>query len=180
MSETSNRPVLVVGATGGIGRLVVEELLRRGLSVRAMTRNISSSNADILRSLANRAEGGGTLYLVEGDVTKFPTVLSAMEGCGACISCHGDRRFTNPVKDLMFKIWDPTNEFLGAWGPSKPDPFPIEWGGDFSWLDPAADPAHPWNTAFYGVRNGSRRRGHDTPASRQQNHVSLLHVCPPT
>ncbi len=160
--------------------MVVEELLRRGLSVRAMTRNISSSNADILRSLANRAEGGGTLYLVEGDVTKFPTVLSAMEGCGACISCHGDRRFTNPVKDLMFKIWDPTNEFLGAWGPSKPDPFPIEWGGDFSWLDPAADPAHPWNTAFYGVRNGSRRRGHDTPASRQQNHVSLLHVCPPT
>ena len=141
------------------------------MPVRALTRNISSPNADLLRSLASRDGVGGTLNLVEGDVTKFSTLLGAMEGCGACISCHGDRRFTNPVKDLMFKIWDPTNEFLGAWGPSKPDPFPIEWGGDFSWLDPAADPAHPWNTAFYGVRYGSSPAAAAIPTARVPRHT---------
>ena len=30
-------------------------------------------------------------------------------------------------------MWDPSNEFLGAWGPTKPDPVPEEWGEDYSW-----------------------------------------------
>lgn len=116
-----------------------------------MSRNVSSLAAAALSSLANDIGSSAGFELVEGDVTQLPSVVDAMQGCEACISCHGAVRFTNPIKDLMFKIWDPTNEFLGAWGPSKPDPFPVEWGGDFSWLDPAVDPAHPWNTAYYGV-----------------------------
>jgi len=31
------------------------------------------------------------------------------------------------------QMWDPSNEFLGAWGPTKPDPIPEEWGEDYSW-----------------------------------------------
>jgi nucleoside-diphosphate-sugar epimerase len=74
-----------------------------------------------------------------------------MQGCQACISCHGSSRRTRPLLDLLYKLWDPSNEFLGAWGPSKPDPVPAHWGADFSWLDPAADPAHPWNTNYLGM-----------------------------
>jgi uncharacterized protein YbjT (DUF2867 family)/RimJ/RimL family protein N-acetyltransferase len=38
------RPVLVIGATGRIGGFVVDELLRRGASVRAMTRDRAAAN----------------------------------------------------------------------------------------------------------------------------------------
>ena len=173
MTEISDRPVLVVGATGNLGRLVVDELLRRGIAVRAMTRNISSPSAAFLSNAAKDVSADGAFELIEGDVTNFASVLDAMQGCHACVSCHGARRFTNPVKDLLFKIWDPTNEFLGAWGPSKPDPFPKEWGGDFSWLDPAVDPAHPWNTAYYGVRGRRPAAFLPTRVSREREKREL-------
>ena len=40
----------------------------------------------------------------------------------AARALRGDeRRAQRPteVKDVVYKIWDPTLEFLGAWGPSK-------------------------------------------------------------
>lgn len=41
----------------------------------------------------------------------------------------------------------------GAWGPSRPEVVPADWGEDFSWLDPGTEPNHPWNPHYMGVCN---------------------------
>jgi uncharacterized protein YbjT (DUF2867 family) len=61
--------VLVVGATGSIGRLVVEEALREGHAVRALVRI-----ADKARQLPHEAQA------VLGDVTRPDTLPGAVDG----------------------------------------------------------------------------------------------------
>jgi hypothetical protein len=70
---------------------------------------------------------------LQGDVCQFGELVGAMAGCSACVSCQWTER-PSSLKDVAFKLWDPSNEFLGAWGPTKPDPLPEEWGEDYSWL----------------------------------------------
>lgn len=70
--------VLVVGATGSIGRLVVEEALREGHAVRALVRN-----ADKARQLPREAQ------VVIGDVTCPDTLSSAVEGIDAIVFTLG-------------------------------------------------------------------------------------------
>ena len=70
--------VLVVGATGSIGRLVVDEALRRGHVVRALVRDASRARA--LASAAQR---------IEGDLTRVETLLPAVEGVNAIVFTHG-------------------------------------------------------------------------------------------
>jgi NAD(P)H dehydrogenase (quinone) len=68
-------PILVTGAAGrvgGVGRMVVETLLRRGLPVRALVRR-EDERADALRTLG--AE------VVVGDLTRAEDVASALVGC---------------------------------------------------------------------------------------------------
>jgi uncharacterized protein YbjT (DUF2867 family) len=69
--------VLVVGATGSIGRLVVAEALRHGLHTRALVR--SSTRAD----LPTGAEP------VEGDLTRAETLGAAVDGVDAVVFTHG-------------------------------------------------------------------------------------------
>lgn len=98
-------PLLVTGASGRTGRLVVKELVGRGHDVKALVRSEAGAS-----SLAN---SGATV--VRGDVCKFDELVAAMEGCRACIACHGSERPTKPVKDMMYKIWDPESVFIGEW-----------------------------------------------------------------
>jgi NAD(P)H dehydrogenase (quinone) len=68
-------PILVTGAAGrvgGVGRMVVETLLRRGLPVRALVRR-EDERADALRTLG--AE------VVVGDLTRAEDVARALAGC---------------------------------------------------------------------------------------------------
>lgn len=69
--------VLVVGATGSIGRLAVAEAIDRGHTVRALVR-------------PGRADGvpdGATL--VEGDLTDAGTLTDAVDGIDAVVFTHG-------------------------------------------------------------------------------------------
>lgn len=69
------RPVLVTGAagtTGGIGGLVVANLLARDLPVRALVRR-SDERADALRALG--------ADVVVGDLTRAADVARALDGC---------------------------------------------------------------------------------------------------
>lgn len=78
MTDTPVRTVLVVGATGRIGRLVVASALRHGLDVRALVRD------------AQRAAGvlpGATL--VQGDLTRAADLATAVTGVDAVILTHG-------------------------------------------------------------------------------------------
>jgi uncharacterized protein YbjT (DUF2867 family) len=70
--------VLVVGATGSIGRLVVEKALRVGHAVRALVRN-----PDKARQLPRAAQ------LVSGDVTRPETLKDAVDGIDAVVFTLG-------------------------------------------------------------------------------------------
>ena len=70
--------VLVVGATGSIGRLVVAEALRQGHAVRALVRDVGRA-----RALAQEAQ------CVVGDLTQTQTLSAAVEGIHAIVFTHG-------------------------------------------------------------------------------------------
>ena len=74
----SRMMVLVVGATGSIGRLVVEEAIRRGHVARALVRNQRKA-----RSLPPDAE------VVVGDLTRPETLPAAVSGVDAVVFTHG-------------------------------------------------------------------------------------------
>jgi uncharacterized protein YbjT (DUF2867 family) len=70
--------VLVVGATGSIGRPVVAEALRRGYSVRALVRDTRRG-----RMLGEDVE------LVVGDLTEAASLAPAVAGVDAIVFTHG-------------------------------------------------------------------------------------------
>ena len=70
--------VLVVGATGSIGHLVVEEAIRRGCTVRALVRNRGKAHA-----LPTEVQ------VVVGDVTRPETLSDAVDGVDAVVFTLG-------------------------------------------------------------------------------------------
>ena len=70
--------ILVVGATGSIGRLVVDEAIRRGHAVRALVRDPGRAG-----QLARGAQ------IVTGDVTRPDTLSAAAEGVDAVVFTLG-------------------------------------------------------------------------------------------
>lgn len=81
MTDTSVRTVLVVGAPGRIGRLVVAAALRHGPSVRALAVRDTQRAAGVL--------AGATL--VQGDLTQITDLASAVAGVDAVVLTHGRR-----------------------------------------------------------------------------------------
>src|SRR5271165_3378907 len=77
MSE-SRKTVLVVGATGSIGRLVVEEAVQQGYVVRALVRTPSKA-----RKFSAQVE------VVSGDVTHPETLTAAVNGIDAIVFTLG-------------------------------------------------------------------------------------------
>ena len=71
VSQLTRGVVLVTGATGRVGRLVVDELLLAGASVRALTRH------------PERAALPAGVEVVGGDFTAPATLDPALEGAGA-------------------------------------------------------------------------------------------------
>lgn len=76
--DTSKMTVLVVGATGSIGSLVVDEALRQGHAVRALVRKTSKTD-----QLPRKAQ------VVTGDVTRPETLAPAVDGVDAVVFTLG-------------------------------------------------------------------------------------------
>src|SRR5271157_3472392 len=74
----SRKTVLVVGATGSIGRLVVEEAVRQGYVVRALVRTPSKA-----RKFSAQVE------VISGDVTRPETLTAAVDGIDAIVFTLG-------------------------------------------------------------------------------------------
>ncbi|NEP16639.1 MAG: SDR family oxidoreductase [Leptolyngbya sp. SIO4C1] len=71
--------VLVAGATGQTGRQVVEQLVARGESVRALVRDIEKAKSSLPTNLE----------IVTGDVLEPETLQAALLGCNAVICATG-------------------------------------------------------------------------------------------
>ncbi|HKI68588.1 MAG TPA: NAD-dependent epimerase/dehydratase family protein, partial [Verrucomicrobiae bacterium] len=68
---------LILGATGGFGSAVAQELLRRGRPSRCLVRNLQKASTLLGKD--------SSLELVQGDVQDQNFVVRAAEGCGAII-----------------------------------------------------------------------------------------------
>jgi uncharacterized protein YbjT (DUF2867 family) len=81
--------VAVTGATGRTGRLVVQELLNRGIpNVLAIVRNETKA-ADVFKSQGDVELDGGSssLRIVQCDLTNDMDIASALQGADAAIWC---------------------------------------------------------------------------------------------
>jgi uncharacterized protein YbjT (DUF2867 family) len=78
MSTPSISDVLVVGATGSIGELVVAESIRRGHRTRALVRDARRAAA-----LPSDAE------IIVGDLTRADSLTEAVDGVDAVVFTHG-------------------------------------------------------------------------------------------
>ncbi|MDP9886101.1 uncharacterized protein YbjT (DUF2867 family) [Sinomonas atrocyanea] len=89
----TDRPqtVLVVGATGSVGRHAVAEALRQGLTVRVLVRN--SSRARTLPAGAAR---------FVGDLTRPETLKAAVEGADAVVFTHGSSTSEPDVREIDY------------------------------------------------------------------------------
>lgn len=96
--------VLVAGATGGVGQLVVAKLLEKNISVRALTRDYDK---------AYRMFGNG-VEIVVGDIRYFDKLTSITENVTHIICCTGTTAFPS------FR-WDFKSLFEGTNTPQKVD-----------------------------------------------------------
>lgn len=81
--------VLIVGATGGTGRQLVEQALERGHVVTALARDPSALRIEHPR-----------LAVVRGDVLDYRSVEAAVHGQDAVLSALGHKRFFYPTRIL--------------------------------------------------------------------------------
>ena len=90
--------ILVAGATGGVGQLVVAKLLAKDLSVRALTRTRSKAES----MFDNRVE------VVEGDIRQSDTLINAVNGVNYIICCTGTTAFPSLRWDFA-NLFQPSN-----------------------------------------------------------------------
>jgi putative NADH-flavin reductase len=81
--------VLIVGATGGTGRQLVEQALERGHTVTALARDRSALRVEHPR-----------LTVVQGNVLDYQAVEAAVRGHDAVVSALGHKRFFGPTRIL--------------------------------------------------------------------------------
>jgi uncharacterized protein YbjT (DUF2867 family) len=89
ISEGRPAKVLIVGATGGTGRQLVEQALERGHLVTALARDPSALRVEHPR-----------LTVVRGDVLDYLAVEAAVRGQDAVLSALGHKRFFYPTRIL--------------------------------------------------------------------------------
>ena len=105
-SESENKPYLVTGATGRVGRLVVQKLLGEGRPVRALVR----SRKKALSIFGTRDElVYPSLKIIKADLghyDEYQDVLDkAVEGCEAVISVNGCSRFSELADFLPWRLF---------------------------------------------------------------------------
>ncbi|MGL5082107.1 MAG: CIA30 family protein [Microcoleaceae cyanobacterium] len=84
--STEPNVILVAGATGGVGKRVVQRLRQKGIKVRALVRDTKRARALLGNS------GGNALEFVEGDITIAETLTpQVMQNVAAIICCTGTR-----------------------------------------------------------------------------------------
>jgi len=81
----------VAGATGGVGRAIVEQLLNEKVKVKAIVRDIEKARRILPAVPADELE------LVKGDVTAFQTLPDILEDCDVLLCATGPRPSLDPL-----------------------------------------------------------------------------------
>jgi len=134
-NDGSKEPVLVLGATGRIGRRVVKQLLSQGVSVRALVRDYDKAielleeddeeydnSNDIIYSYASiRKEEEAKLEIIEDEfISNYDDnitnsiLFKSIKGCSTIISCIGTYRKSNIMRDF-FPPWRMLNYNVSKW-----------------------------------------------------------------
>ena len=90
--------ILVAGATGGVGQLVVGKLLEKNLSVRALTRNKNKA----------RQMFGDRVEIAVGDLREPNTLATATKDVTQIICCTGTTAFPSSRWDFA-NLFEPKN-----------------------------------------------------------------------
>ncbi|MDJ0651352.1 MAG: NAD(P)H-binding protein, partial [Xenococcaceae cyanobacterium MO_188.B19] len=90
--------ILVAGATGGVGQLVVSKLLAKNISVRALTRN------------RNKAQQmfGKQVEIAVADICIPDTLVTATQDVTHIICCTGTTAFPSARWNFV-NLWEPKN-----------------------------------------------------------------------
>lgn len=156
------RVVLVTGATGGVGKRVVAQLLARGRRVRALVRDAAKAR-ELLGGLP--AAAGGSLELVAADVTQPATLLPEMfRGVGQVVCCQAVK-----VAPKEGDTADRSKYYQagrGGWGaPHMP-------GAGQRAAAPAADPCCP--AATCAALSSDRPPAHPPPRCHRASSFTIL------
>ena len=119
-------PVLVVGGTGAIGRLVIEQLLAKDTPTRALVRDYDKA-VEILGEEAVKSRKS-LLEVVVGDVNDEEFLERAVKGCGAVISLCGTRRRITRLFDLLpWRLFSTDEHNVGKWCRDGSHPYYINF-----------------------------------------------------
>ena len=94
----STDKILVAGATGGVGQLVVAKLLAKDLDVRALTRDRSKAESMF----------DSQVEIVEGDIRQPITLVNATDGVNYIICCTGTTAFPS-LRWGFANLFQPSN-----------------------------------------------------------------------
>ena len=85
--------ILIVGASGATGRLLVEELLNRGQEVRIVVRS--------LESLPEKIKNHANLSIIEESILDIShtDMVTLVRGCNAVVSCLGHNLSLQGIPD---------------------------------------------------------------------------------
>lgn len=102
-------PVLVVGATGKVGRLVVKQLLEKGIYTRALVRNEEKARELFLASDDSSSSSSSKLEIITHDIATTnddednnTKLEESIKGCKSVISVVGTMRFSKLTDFLPF------------------------------------------------------------------------------
>ena len=95
LAEDIQPLIVVIGASGRTGKLVLEGLVKRDLQIRALSRDTAKASADI----------GGNYEWVQADVTQPETLVMALQDSDIIISTIGAKpeRGVNGPESVVYK-----------------------------------------------------------------------------
>lgn len=162
--DSAQGAIMVAGATGGVGRRVVSQLLKRGDRVRALVRDDKKARELLLdATTTSGAAPGASLELVLGDVTQpktlDPQAFAGVSSVVACTACkvapkEGDTvdraKYYQGTHDESAQRLD-TRDTDPPPTPHRP-PSPLPDAG-IKFFDPEIVGDSPETVDFGGVRN---------------------------